>query len=611
MLYADPRWLIAVVDGGLVAAGGETEVEISLEAPAEARLRLLECLAGGADPSLVGAAAGAGLREAESLLAELREAGALSDRPVPEELLRGIGLRDAILASARTEPVGRLVWTAEELLVLPDGLGAEAMRATIRAFVAGLRGDARLRAYCWAADRRVPSTRGDRPDPQRLERALEATDRGNDAAVQVVRLSDGHVESAPADRIGSLGASIVHRLSTVVAETGQEILRGLHHRAALHATPTLRGPRPAAERICRGTAADLPTASLIARAEAAERYAAGDAGRRHRLRRACGAELPGALGMDELLRFTPRQLASMPAVERYSPEDPRLWVRAEGLNGTERWVPAEAVFCPFRDPERDRSLTAGATTSGVAAHVQRGQAIENAVCELIERDTFMWHWVQRVSRERIERGGLPEDTRRLIGRIEAEGVEVDLVNLTLETLPAVLCVLTTRGGVFLGCACRRDAAGAAAKALTEAYAVAWTELMGRPRPDPIDAERVRGPGDHLRFNRQEEARAGSDFLRSSPDTIRPAEIEPGRGPIAEEVEPLGEALVVELGSSATRPFHVIRALVPGAIPLSFGYDREPLGMPGLGRPRTTLDGRTLGRPADIESAAPVAPHPFG
>ncbi len=609
MLYADPRWLLAEVEGGLLAAGDGKEMEIEIEAPTDARLRLLDCLMNGADAASVGRLAGVGRAEAGELLKRLREAGALCDVPVSRARPRGIALRDAILAGARGEPISGHVWTAEELLVLPGGLGPDLVRETVRAFVAGLRNDARLRAYCRVAEHGAPTTRGDRPDSEPLRRALDVIKNGS-RAIQVVRLADGHLESVSAGSVGSLGASSVHRLGTVIAETGREILPGLHHRAAMHAIPGLRRPRAAAERICRGTASSPSRATLIARAEAAERYAAGDIEDREPVR-ARGAELPRSVGMDELVCFNTRQLASSPDIERYSQDEAYLWIRAETLRGAECWAPAEAVFCPFTDPERERSLSAGTTTSGAAAHGSRALAVEHALCEVVERDAFVWHWLQRVSRERLEPKSLPDRERQLIGQIERQGLQVDLVNLTLETLPVVLCALTGESGLFLGCACRRDAPSAAAKALTEAYAVAWTELVGRPRPEPISAEQVRGPGDHLRFHRQSPARAGAEFLRSSPEAVKADEIEISRGPIADKVAPLGEPLVIDLGSPATRPFHVVRALVPGAIPLTFGYDREPLGMPGLARPRTIRNGATVGGFIDMSRSGPIAPHPFG
>ena len=81
-------------------------------------------------------------------------------------------------------------------------------------------------------------------------------------------------------------------------------------------------------------------------------------------------------------------------------------------------------------------------------------------------------------------------------------------------------------------------------------------------------------------------------------------------PLDELLAPIGEPLTVDLSSPAIKPLHAARALVPGLIPISFGWDREPLGMPLLARPRTAADGRLLGSQLDLTTAGPLTPHPF-
>jgi hypothetical protein len=46
------------------------------------------------------------------------------------------------------------------------------------------------------------------------------------------------------------------------------------------------------------------------------------------------------------------------------------------------------------------------------------------------------------------------------------------------------------------------------------------------------------------------------------------------------------------------------------VPISFGWDREPLGMPSLARTRVAADGRRLGSDLDLATAGPLTPHPF-
>jgi len=84
----------------------------------------------------------------------------------------------------------------------------------------------------------------------------------------------------------------------------------------------------------------------------------------------------------------------------------------------------------------------------------------------------------------------------------------------------------------------------------------------------------------------------------------------GTDPIEELLQQFGEPLTVDLSCAASAPLHVVRALVPGTIPISFGWDREPLGLPLLARTRTTPDGRRIGAELDLDTSGPLMPHPF-
>ena len=105
---------------------------------------------------------------------------------------------------------------------------------------------------------------------------------------------------------------------------------------------------------------------------------------------------------------------------------------------------AEAVFYPFTDPERGDAVC-HTSSSGAAAHTDPAEARRRALAELIERDAFMWTWIQRVSREHVEPASLDGTLRDRLAAVEATGLSVALVNLTLDTLPVILCVLARRG----------------------------------------------------------------------------------------------------------------------------------------------------------------------
>jgi thiazole/oxazole-forming peptide maturase SagD family component len=610
-LHADPGSLVAVVGRGLVIVAPEQEVDVEIDAPFEVRRGLLALLTSheGVAATEVAECAGTDAAEAAELLDRLHEAGAFVESPgAGQEAPDGTRLGDAILAAARSEPVGRWIWTADELLALPDSADPRLARLAVRAFVGGIRDEARLRAYCYVALWTEPTTWGDLPDPAGLSAAREQVAALDPLDVHVVNLDSGRVDSVPADRIHRVGAAEPHRLGTVLSEVELAVHGGLQHRIATASIPNLRYPRPEVERLGRGTAVEAREASLIARAEVAERYAAGDVAR-HRLIRARGVDLDGAVGIDRLVRFNDRQRGLQPEDERYDGSQEHLWIRAETGSGGPGWVLAQAVFLPFDDPERARPLAALTSSSGLAAHTDRRRAVEHALNELIERDAFMWHWVQGVSRERIDAASLPAALRSRLAALEPEGFEARLINVTLETRPVVLCALLRDGGLFAGAACHADATLAAAKALSEALLLATT-IGADLDPSSVQREEVRGPLDHARLHRQADMAAENRFLVSSTETIGIGEIGALPGSAADVVRPVGELLIVDLGSVATDPFGVVRALVPGLVPISFGYDREPLGMARLAEPKRTLDGRVLGKRLDLGRAGPLVPHPF-
>jgi ribosomal protein S12 methylthiotransferase accessory factor len=265
------------------------------------------------------------------------------------------------------------------------------------------------------------------------------------------------------------------------------------------------------------------------------------------------------------------------------------------------------VFFPFFDPER-RTHLSPASSSGVAAHPSAAEASARAFRELVERDHFMWTWVQRVSRERINPRTLPADARRIVDLVESAGHEIDLVNLTLDLHPVILCAAHAASSLHLGCACHSNPLRAVTKALEEAATSLDEERLDAE--ERLAAADVRGPLDHERFYQHEDRVAEAAFLFSSPGTIGLADIPRFSKPVEERLAHIGEPLTVDLSSPSTRPFRVVRAIVPGLIPISFGWDREPLGMSRLAEPKTTADGVALGRRLDLAAAEPILPHPF-
>jgi ribosomal protein S12 methylthiotransferase accessory factor len=561
----------------------------------------------GVDADSLSERTGAELPGARALLDRLASEGALREERPGRPPSRGVPLAEAILGAYRNGAMGTVAWTAEEALVMPAGLDPRARRRALRAFVSGLDPHPRLAAYSYVARWRTVSAWGDVPDGARLDAYL-ATAPDPDA-LHALSLVDGSCESVPVEDLAHLGGERAHRLGPVVRLRldRRQIAerRHLFVCTARYASPNLRHPGRR-HGFATGTAGSADEAELIARAEAVERYVAGDAGRRP-LVRATESELANVVRPGWLFQLNDRQYADSDELERYDPAGSYLWTPASALDGSRRWLVAETVFYPFDDPDRGKRLPP-ASSSGVAAHSSWSEARERAFAELVERDAFMWTWVQRVARERIEKATLPTELLDRVREVEESGYEIELVNLTLDTKPIVLCALHNDGHLSIGAACHEDPARAAAKCLQEAGAVLW--LPRHRSREAIEVRDVRTPRDHLQLHEHGDLLEHDRFLFSSPDSIDIREIKGRPGPIESAIAGIGEPILVDLTSPASRPFSVVRALVPNMIPISFGFDREPLGTRRLAEPKTTVDGHRVGRTLALDDAGPILPHPF-
>ncbi|MGH2951380.1 MAG: YcaO-like family protein, partial [Solirubrobacterales bacterium] len=457
---------------------------------------------------------------------------------------------------------------------------------------------------------------GDRPSADRLAPVVERLDGRGRGAVWVIDLANGAELTLEIDRIGRVGAERAHRLGTVLAcgpMANRELDEfGFSVVVAEHAPPdparVEADPDPLDTRT-KGVAREPELAELIARAEAAERYGAGDA-TTIETRRAAIEELDDAVRPDTLYAFNARQFAAVADAVALDPSPRRLWTPANGRSGTRRWVPTEAVLCPSSDPERS-TVAVLSTSNGAAAGPSREQAARSALREVVERDAFMWTWLQRVARERLDPATLPNRVRTDIALIESKGLSVSLVNLTLETEPVVLCAVHGAEALSVGARCHADPLRAVEGALWEAV----VSRLGIPDPEsPPAPDEVSHPVDHEELYRSAEAAERAAFLFAAEEAISFDELTGADEPLEDAVaaigDPVAEPLFVDLSSPRTHPFSVVRAIAPGLIPISFGYDTEPLGAPLLARPRRTADGRTVGEQLDLEWAGPLFPHPF-
>ena len=606
------RWALGVMTLGLMCVGDDEELRIDIEGPFDMRLRLLEALRDGTAADEVAEITGVPEGEAAALLDRLVAAGALSGEAsasAPDVPARFGDVLADVLAG---QPAVTCA-TAEELLVVPDDLPVHLARGVFKRFIAGVDPPGRRGIYSYAAIWAQRTTAGDLPDPAELEPALAVADGLDRARVHVIDiLRDCAVQSADPEEVQRLGAGASHRLGPVLSVLEPKAMGApggeVHLASARWSAPNVRAPQLPDEDWARGMARSGEEAELIARAEAAERHASGDLSNPP-LIRARAADLHGVVDPAGLYALNERQLETATWLRPYDAEAVNWWMPATTPGGERRWVIADAVFYPFPDPHVEAPQVVPASSNGVAAYSDFAGARERALRELVERDAFMYAWVQRISREAIAEESLPDDVREHLESLRRhDGFDTKFINLTLDTDPVVLCAIGGDRDIRLGASCRRDPVEAVRKALVEADGIRFSTMIDAGPPESL--EEVERPRDHFRVFRDPAARAQAAFLTAAPDSIALEDLAPPAASFEDSLAEIAEPLAIDLTTPSTQPFHVVRAIVPGLIQISFGYDHEPLGMSRLAEPKHLSSGRTVGKAFDLTRFGPILPHPF-
>ncbi len=282
---------------------------------------------------------------------------------------------------------------------------------------------------------------------------------------------------------------------------------------------------------------------------------------------------PRELGLFRREQYRTRAVSWQP----YAPKQPIPWRRADDLErGSAVWIMHEAG--------RGGAPLCRGTTSGWAAHVDRSSAQLGGLLELVERDAMLaaWYGLTMPRRRSVPRSALAES-------LEARGLALHIARLSHETaVPIAIAVAEgVREGVLAvgGCA----SSCAAASTLDDAIDTALRGLVQKIEllaPLPADtrtraAAQLAMPGDHLRYYL--DPRHGHilrTFVDGPCDDIEPEPLDGLDDLVARLVGAGYRVLAVDATPAVARAvgLHVVRAVVPGLLPLAFG----PLAQARLG-----------------------------
>lgn len=293
----------------------------------------------------------------------------------------------------------------------------------------------------------------------------------------------------------------------------------------------------------------------------------------------------------ELVDYAPWQWrrADFPFIKQPSGK----WIEAHEVRGNcSRAVPLEVVCYPD-------SLTGDrctyANSNGVASHTSYEKALLGSVWELVERDALMLHWFNKIPRERIIP---PAILAGRLARLQALGFQTSFLNLTVDTLPVVLVILQREAKLYphliLGMAAHPDPKVAMDKALQEAEInITFFDIEVKKIPNQ---EAVADVLDHqLWYDRSENhcevtQLIGAEEINIAKMTPGPATIEGISSLLHQQGLQWYMVSLNQRGLEATGVW-TIRSIIPGLIPIAFGFRMEPLGLPRLHKLPATLGDR--------------------
>lgn len=307
--------------------------------------------------------------------------------------------------------------------------------------------------------------------------------------------------------------------------------------------------------------------------------------------------------------------------EKIQPFDPNAmyqWFKAkEMFTNTERLVLADLIFFPYFPKYGKRY--AFSNSSGVAAHITVEHAIEHAVLENIEREAFMVNWLNFLKRSLIEIESLPRDLRKRIGALKQIGFRVGIIDITLDLTPVVMVVVTRNNPPFLSCstASGYDIVQILDRAIMEAEASVYCHMKNGSSRVILMPQEVTRTMDHGAFYENVDRIKYAEFLfgdnnqqttlldMKSDTTIHSAnEL---YGAIRNSGLTILTVHFTEQAELRYLPYEVVRVLIPGIVPMNFGYGVEPLG---LDRVRSLpVKCGLLNKPMDINKLNRF-PHPF-
>lgn len=257
------------------------------------------------------------------------------------------------------------------------------------------------------------------------------------------------------------------------------------------------------------------------------------------------------------------------------------WAQVQDMEGSTSFVPA--FLCHYGEYKSALETLHffASTSNGCAAHTTAPDAVLTGARECVERDAVMIWWYNRLSPPSFAEESLPENIRRFLKEPDARNYEIAVLDLTLDTLPVAMIVARNRENkwpYFLcGAGCGLSYSAALKSAFSEFYAAFTSKhLQEKVLMKPID---VQFTLDHGVYYLDPSHGNVLDFLFNGPQTgggWKETYHDDLWASLQEKIGPVYVCALQECAITPERKLCVTKTIVPGLVPIAFGYMRDPL-----------------------------------
>ncbi|MEY3783726.1 MAG: hypothetical protein RLZZ230_48 [Candidatus Parcubacteria bacterium] len=299
-------------------------------------------------------------------------------------------------------------------------------------------------------------------------------------------------------------------------------------------------------------------------------------------------DVPNAIDPRAVIQFHESQykLTGFP-LKPFDEETAYEWVEGKDeLTGESKYLLADLVYFPYFGETPPYLF---ANSSGVAAHPDSQKAVESSVLELIERDAFMVAYLTSLSYPTISASSLPQYLQERISTLKQEGFEVTIKDHTLDLAPVVTVLVQNEALAYTNCAsCSRfEIESAIDHALMEAEGSVLARLQNGPAPalKPSDVDM---PLQHGALYEQKGYFRRADFMFKGEVCMMnelPARVSSWGGLLDRlhqmEVPLVTTPFFLSEQYGGNGDLYIVRSIIPGLVPMTFGYRQEPGGMKRL------------------------------